>query len=105
MYDTDVPAPVTAPLNLANTFLIVANSLIMLATPLASRPKVIRATGPTPPSIVTTVVIVALVPSLSLLNSPRALEANSAIGVTIFKNCSPSGIRLAFRSSRAFLNL
>lgn len=46
-----------------------------------------------------------LVPSPRLLNFSNTLPINSAIGVIAFKNCSPTGAKLTFKSSIVFLNL
>ena len=83
----------------------VKNSLIIFATPLASKPNVIRRIGPSPPITVTITVIAFLVPSERLENLSANFAMISIIGVTVFKNASPTGTIAAFKSSTDFLNL
>ena len=63
------------------------------------------ATGAIPPRRPTAFIIKFLTPESSLLNCSSALVPNSIIGVTSFRNCSPSGIRDVLISSIAFWNL
>ena len=55
----------------------------------------------------TTVITVKnfLLPSPKLLNFSNIFVANSTIGVSAFKNCSPTGAIVTFKSSIDFLNL
>ena len=90
---------------LLNPDLSVANSLIMFATPLASKPNVISASGPIAPRAIVIMVKNFLLPSPRPLNFSKTFPTNSTIGVRAFRNCSPTGARLTFKSSIAFLNL
>ena len=77
----------------------------MFATPLASKPNVISASGPIAPRATVIMVKNFLLPSPRPLNFSKTFPTNSTIGVSAFKNCSPTGARVTFRSSIAFLNL
>ena len=77
----------------------------MFATPLAIKPNVISATGPIAPKATVRIVKNFLLPSPKPLNFSKTFDTNSTIGVSAFKNCSPTGARLTFKSSIAFLNL
>ena len=70
-----------------------------------TKPTVINKTGPRPATTAVSVTIIFLVFSLKPSNLFNTFVINSAIGVTAFKNCSPSGIRDSFRFSTAPLNL
>ena len=82
-----------------------ANSLIMFAAALAIKPNVIRRIGPIPPTATVNIVKNFLLPSPKLLNFSKTFDANSTIGVRAFRNCSPTGAIVTFKSSIAFLNL
>ena len=90
---------------LLKAVLIDVNSLIRLATPLATRPNPIRSAGPITPTIPTMLVTKDFAPSLRPLNWSRIFVANSTSGVTAFRNAFPSGTSATFRSSIAFWNL
>ena len=46
-----------------------------------------------------------MLPSPRSLNLSKIFAANSTIGVNAFKNCSPTGASVTFKSSIDFLNL
>ena len=77
----------------------------MLATAFATKPNPIKRTGPTPASATVRIVKNFLLPSPRLLNLSRIFPTNSTIGVSAFKNCSPTGAIATLRSSIDFLNL
>ena len=77
----------------------------MFATPLASKPNVIRAIGPIAPIATVIMVIAFLVPSERLPNFSRIFATNSTMGVTASRNALPTGISATLRSSTVFLNL
>ena len=82
-----------------------AKSLIIFARPFMTKPTVINKTGPRPAITPVTATINFLVPELRPSNFSNILVTNSAIGVTAFKNSSPSGISDSFKFSIDPLNL
>ena len=95
MYSVCVPTSEDPFLTLCSTELKLINIFIMFAIPLASKPIVIRSTGPTAPTVAIIPTTTALVPSLRLLKALRIFVPNSIIGVTSFKKDSPIGARPA----------
>ena len=79
--------------------------MIRFATPLATKPNVIRAIGPIPATTAVTIAIAFLVPSPRLLNFSNNLETNSTIGVAACKNAFPTGTKLTLSCSILFWNL
>ena len=80
-------------------------SLIIFATPLASKPKDIIAIGPIPARSVVKYTTNCFVPSLKLSKRFNNLPKNSITGVNAFRNCSPIGTIAVLRSCTCFLNL
>ena len=92
------------PVLLKNDFML-TNSFIMFAAPLAIRPNVISNIGPIPATARVAMLANCFAPSLRPLNPSRIFPTNSIIGVTAFRNASPTGASFAFTSSIDFWNL